>query len=271
MTGAQGSSPIVFIALRGGEALELWPDRLDVVHTAQYAVPQIAWAGLVADPATGLTPGTVPGQVIGLRMRDGSAPVFVPADPPDARRLLDALYALRPDLRYPGMGAFTGYMPPPPYGFGYPFGYTGYAAVGNPRVARPGTNDSVLGGIAHLSVFFAPVLLPLILWLACRDTSPYASRQAKQAFFFHLIFSILAVLAVVGFYVVFFTFIVTTVNNTTYDPSNPMSSAFFPFGSFVLLYGVLGVVSLINMILSVVGAVQGFQGKDFHYPLLGWL
>jgi uncharacterized Tic20 family protein len=34
---------------------------------------------------------------------------------------------------------------------------------------------------------------------------------------------------------------------------------------------VLGAIGLVNIIFSIIAAVQAFQGKPFHYPLLGGL
>jgi uncharacterized Tic20 family protein len=61
---------------------------------------------------------------------------------------------------------------------------------------------------------------------------------------------------------------------TTTGPYGPTTSdpfAFAPFVFLLVLYGVILVGSLINMIFSIIGAVNAFQGKLFHYPLLGWL
>src|SRR5215472_12614903 len=64
----------------------------------------------------------------------------------------------------------------------------------NPGVSSPGAptapsskNETGVAGLAHLSSFFAPLVVPLIIWLVVRDSMPYAARQAKQALFFHLI------------------------------------------------------------------------------------
>ncbi len=263
-----GGASTLTITLRGGDSLALWPDRLSIAGTS-YPLAQIVWAGFVADPA-----GMQPAPAVGLRMRDGATPVFVPADPPDAWRLLEALFRLRPDLRMPppSTGAFAGYAPPPPpppppmYGYGYT-----YAPYGAPWAARAGTNDTTLAGIAHLSVFFAPVILPLILWLATRESSPYASRQAKQAFFFHLGFAVLTFVVFVVGYAFFFATLFGTAGALDPNTTGPSPAVFASFSGFIVLWGVVGAASLVNIIFSIIGAVQAFQGKDFHYPLLGGL
>ena len=60
-----------------------------------------------------------------------------------------------------------------------------YAGYG---YAPPQSNDNqtVMAGLAHLSIFFGALIVPLILWLVNRGKAPYAAQQSKQAFFFHL-------------------------------------------------------------------------------------
>jgi uncharacterized Tic20 family protein len=248
-------------ALRGGEVAEIRGDNL-VAGDRIYPVRDIAWVGLVVDPATA-SPGAPPNPAVGLQMRDGSHTALAPADPPDAWRLLGAIHEARPDLRAPiapPPGAQQpGMRPPPQYG-SPPYGYA---------APRPSNSDNVLAGLAHLSVFFAPVIFPLIIWIAMRKSSPYTSYQGKQAFVFHLFFWVLSVAAVVVF--IFY--------GGFFGPHSPFFSSIGPngpgdFSPFFVILGfdaLLGVLSLLQTIFSIIGAVQTFQGKPFHYPLLGWL
>src|SRR6185312_6842858 len=181
-------------ALRGGGVAEIRGENL-VAGDQSYPIGDIAWVGLVVDPATA-SPGAPPNPAVGIQMRDGSHTALAPADPPDAWRLLGAIHEARPDLRAP-VPPPSGAQPPdaqPPYGYP-PYGYA---------LPRPTNSDNVLAGLAHLSVFFAPIILPLIVWLAMRNSSPYASRQGKQAFFFHLFFSALTFVTLILFYLGFF-------------------------------------------------------------------
>ena len=54
------------------------------------------------------------------------------------------------------------------------------------RVGVGEPHERLVAGVAHLSVLFFPLVLPLILWGAYAHRSPYAARQARQAFLFHL-------------------------------------------------------------------------------------
>jgi uncharacterized Tic20 family protein len=247
-------------ALRSGVVAEIRDGHL-VAGDQIYPMRDIAWVGLVVDPATA-TPGAPPNPAVGIQMRDGSHAALAPSDPPDAWRLLGAIHAARPDLRGP--------VPPPP-------GAQQPGAQPSPRYGGPGygyappptasNSDNILAGLAHLSVFFAPLILPLVVWLAMRNSSPYVSGQGKQAFFFHLFFSAISVIGVIVFYGYFFSLSLSSFSS---DGSISIPS-YSPFLIIVAVYAVLGILSLVQIIFSIVGAVQAFQGKPFHYPLLGWL
>jgi uncharacterized Tic20 family protein len=272
--------PLLSIALRDGGTIDLWPDRLtgadQVIPLAD--VQRVRLAGDAAAPfvSLGLPGGTL---------------AATPADPPDARRLLDAILARRPDLRTPpfavspeptgyappppptgapppwGQYAPGGYAPPPPgYGPpppGYGYGYYPPSAIAHPS----GIPDSerILAGFCHLSVFFAPLIMPFVVWLAAKNSSPYASHQGKQAFFFHLIYGVLG--AVVGM-VIFFTVFAGFFGALTRS-SNPGSAPFGAFAGLFLIWGLIAVISLVEIGFGIYGAVQAFQGRPFHYPLLG--
>ncbi|MGW9855828.1 putative Tic20 family protein [Staphylococcus hominis] len=54
--------------------------------------------------------------------------------------------------------------------------------------------SNVLGGISYLSVFFAPVLFPLIVWIVAQ---PPSSTHAKNALFNHIMSWVMVVLGLV--------------------------------------------------------------------------
>ncbi|OHO46739.1 hypothetical protein HMPREF2647_10275 [Staphylococcus sp. HMSC035D11] len=61
----------------------------------------------------------------------------------------------------------------------------------------PNENDrenDILGGISYLSVFFAPVLFPLIVWIVAQ---PPASTHARNALFNHIMSWVMVVLGLV--------------------------------------------------------------------------
>jgi uncharacterized protein len=234
--------PIASISLRAGGALDIWPDRI-VANGRTYPLAELNGAALAADP---LAPaGTRAGPAIALRGRDSGWDTYVPMDPPDAQRGLNAIYERRPDLRAAskvGAGAAV-------------------ATRGGPAGA-PSHDQAVLAGIAHLSFFFAPFLLPLIIWLATRSTSPYASHQAKQAFFFHLSIAVATCFIGIALAAIF---VVTLLLGVSWN-----NAGFAVPGLFAFPIGIILVIALflISCVYSIYAAVQAFSGRPFTYPLL---
>jgi uncharacterized Tic20 family protein len=249
---------------------------------------------MVIDPAAPqAVPGGPPPPAVLVRLRSGRDALLSAAEPPDAWRLLDAIYRARPDLRPAAAHAWA--PPPPGYGpapYGYGGGYAGYAGYGpgyapghppgyggygygpgyGPRPVGSSGNETVLAGLAHLGVFLGGWLLPLVIWLASRNTAPYASRQAKQAFFWQMFFFALILVAYVVFFGIFFvSFFSSAASYPTGPGADPNPFLFAPFGSLLIFYALFFVAYLVNIIFSIIGAVQAFQGKPFHYPLLGWV
>jgi uncharacterized Tic20 family protein len=198
-----------------------------------------------------------------LRTRDGRAPLLIPEDIAEAQRFLDTLYERRPDLRVPSALFPPPYPPYPPY----PPQYAGYPAP-LPYPSGIPESERVWAMLSHLSAFFIPLWFPLIVWLATQQTMPYASRQAKQAFFFHLIVAGVMLLFVVPVYAItVFGLLGSIESSSNSAPVMPFSPSHFL--GFMLAWLVIILVSITNMAFGIYGAVQGYQGKPFHYPLLG--
>jgi uncharacterized Tic20 family protein len=123
----------------------------------------------------------------------------------------------------------------------------------------------VLAGLAHLSVFFAPLLLPLVIWLALQPSAPYPARQGKQAFFFHLaiVGAMFALVLVLGLLAV----LLLTLGVASNAPGAVLPA--------VLLLPITGlavvVLGLVMMAYSIYGAIQTFQGLPFSYPFMSRL
>lgn len=247
--------PLFSLPLREG-VLYLWPDRI-LLGSTSFPLTELIQAALVPYPAG--APGAIAYGLL-VRMRDGRAPLLIPEDTAATQHFLDALYAQRPDLRQP---------PPPPFSVPHPPYYTTYAAQ-PPHPSGIPQNDRVWAMLSHLSVFFLPLWFPLIVWLVTQHSMPYASRQAKQAFFFHVIVSglmLVVVLPVVVF--VNFSMFATLAQGPASNPAIPFPPGYF--ASFALIWLVTMLIGITNMAFGIYGAVQSYQGKPFHYPLLGRL
>jgi uncharacterized Tic20 family protein len=264
-------APLLSIALRDSGTLDLWPDRLASADQV-YPLAALRHVRLAGDAAAPFVSLGLPGRTVSL----------TPADPPDARRLLDAILARRPDLRAPpfavspepagyappppppgaappwGPYAPGGYAPPPP---GYGYGYYPPSAIAHPS----GIPDSerILAGFCHLSVFFAPLILPFVVWLADRNSSPYASHQGKQAFFFHLLVS------AVGVFVALPIFLIFVLGFAGAAASKRPRLTALPILGFTCGWLLLIALVLVEIGFGIYGAIQAFQGRPFHYPLLG--
>lgn len=266
--GEPSAGPLFSAALRSGGKVELFADRVSDA-TGSYPLTQIVGALMIVDPATPPLPNGMPAPAVQLRTSDGRMPVFAPTDPSDANRMLEAIFARRPDLRVqappPGYAS-----PPPPPGYA-PGGYynapPGYAPGYQPPVPGfPGGNpDYTLAGLAHLSVFFAPLILPLIVWLTQRDKSPYIARQGKQAFFWHLIFTGGTIVLVIIGYAFFFR---SLTSSARFDSPQFPGSFNDSIGIFFVMWGIVLVLSIINIVFGILGAVRAFKGEPFSYPLL---
>src|SRR5579885_3044293 len=264
--------PALSLRLRDGSTLELHTDatgaetlRYGGSEALNYPLADLAEASLVADTTVPPLPTGLPWPAVRVQLRNGTATVFSPADPPEATKLLEAIYQRRPDLRVMAP------PPPPNYGYaGYAPGYPGYApGYPPPHPSGIPSSDRNLAGICHLSVFFAPVIFPLIVWLVVRNSQPYASHQAKQAFFWHLIFWGISIALFAVAYGVFFAGMMSSaVTAGTGGPHAPFGAAFL---GVIIAYLVIFALSIVDIVFSIIGTVQAFQGRPFHYPLLGKL
>lgn len=269
-TGATGGTALVGVALRGGGTLSVWADRLEAPG-ASYPMAEIAWAGLVNDPAA--PAGAQPLPSVAWRTTSGQYASATPADPPQAWQVLEALFAQRPDLRIPlpppgpSLGQPGVWGPPPPGpmpGFAYAPGYAPYGPA-----QQPDHNQTVMAGLSHLSIFFGALIVPLILWLVNRGKSPYAAQQSKQAFFFHLGVWIIDLVILIPGMIIYFTSFFSFMENMPTDPTQAPAFPVAAFTVFIIMYAIILVVQIIAIVFGVIGAVKAFQGKPFHYPLLG--
>ncbi len=223
-------------------------------------------ATLIANPSISAAPGTFTGAAVYLELRSGKSLTLVPTNYTDSWRVLEALYTVRPELR-------TTLPPIPDLGARLGGSVQGF-------FSDPGS-EKVVAGIAHLSIFFLPIVLPLVLWLALKDSLPYASHQAKQALWFHILtpLAFLVFFALTALLVVVVTLAagalgiagVASSSGGSPLPLLPIAGVGGIFGILLFFLFWIGAVGLSigSIVLAIVGAIQGFEGKPFHYPFLG--
>jgi len=109
-------------------------------------------------------------------------------------------------------------------------------------------DEKLLGAVCHLSIFFLPIILPLIIWLLERqkkDFSPYVVFQAKQALIYQILVFI-TFLSVGLFGLVISIFLV----------------GFLFVPAFIILY-------LMALLYAAYGGIKCLMGEDFHYYFIG--
>jgi uncharacterized Tic20 family protein len=261
------SSPLYSCWLRNGDLLRVWPDRVEAGF-AVYRIADLSQATLVADPTYPPPPPgfyqAYPPAAVSLHVSNSQAVVLPPARSGDAWPVLEAIYSVRPELRVT--------LPPNP----------------DPamRAGQPGpsffddpANEKIFAGVAHLSIFFLPIVLPLVIWLAQKDRLPYASEQGKQAFWFHILYPLAFFVLLVGIGIV--SVILTIIAGALGIAGTTASTgAPAPFLPFIGVGGIVGILLFLlfwlaalaltigGIVLAIIGAIKGFEGRPFHYPFL---
>lgn len=258
------------VSLRGGGDVLIWPNRVTLsmevyplVEVTRLAIVSAPVAADVDAPGSGLAPALL------LQLRDGRAPLFVPSALPDASRMLQAILQLWPELRMHGdidqsMGQPATPPAHSPNSQGVANGDESHQPVQRERIAA---TDRILAGFAHLSVFYMPLMVPLILWLALRSGAPYASRQSKQAFCFHVLVLTVVAVSIIPAWVML---IIGGLTVATASDSAELhaSGAMLSLSSLICGGMLMFVLAVALSGLGVYGSLQAFMGRPFHYPLL---
>jgi uncharacterized Tic20 family protein len=246
--------------------MTIWLDRVET-GSGSYPLADLSAAQLIADPNPATAPGVPAPPAVWLQLQGGTSVTLVPAYAADAWKILDVIYTYRSDLRNT--------LPPPP-DLGARVGQAGASFFSDP------SNERIFAGVAHLSIFFLPIVLPLILWLVLKDKLRYASDQAKQALWFHILYpvALLALFLLVGV-VTAVIVILTGALGLAVTPGSVSQGSPLPLLPVFSIGGILGAavffifwigilaLSIGSIILAITGAIRAFDGRPFHYPFLG--
>ncbi|ARF13751.1 MULTISPECIES: hypothetical protein [Sporosarcina] len=101
------------------------------------------------------------------------------------------------------------------------------------------SNSKLLSSLSYFSVFFAPLLLPIIIYFVADEFE--VRRHAKKAFVSHIVPMALLIAGFIVMSFSIFSFNVDTITNTN---SNMMFWGFVPM-LFIILYSLLFVSVLI--------------------------
>ena len=91
--------------------------------------------------------------------------------------------------------------------------------------------------LVHASTWFAPMLLPIIVYLVSQDQS--VKRISLQAFFFHII--MVALISISWF----FSFILIGI-------------------PFLIIFGLMAIVC------PIMGIIYALEGRQYQYPIVKW-
>ncbi len=128
------------------------------------------------------------------------------------------------------------------------------------------SEEKLLALLSHLSIFFAGIILPIILWAVNKDKSKFVTFHSLQALFFHIAYGVLVVvlimiLVIAGMGIGFLS-AAEHVSSGTHT-----SVVFIVF--MVLFYGVLLLSIFGVMGYSVYMGIKAHQGELKKYPIIG--
>jgi uncharacterized Tic20 family protein len=142
------------------------------------------------------------------------------------------------------------------------------------QTITPTSDESLLAAISHFFGF----LVAFIVWATQKEKSRFIRFQSIQAMAFDLCVSIIMLLVVVFTIVFVFGVLALGVGDIAIlgSQANPTAETIrtlvalmtaVPFLIPCVILSAMGVVLVVRLIAT----VQTFQGKNFHYPLIGAL
>lgn len=142
----------------------------------------------------------------------------------------------------------------------------------NENTIAPTSDERLMAAIAHFFGFF----VALIIWATQKDKSRYVRFQSLQALVFDIVVPGIVTI-VVGCVVALSLGLVAlgTGGIAIFGSQNNPNAG--PIGTFIFLMTaspfaipciVIPLVMLI-FVVRLIASIETFQGKDFHYPLIG--
>lgn len=133
--------------------------------------------------------------------------------------------------------------------------------------ANESTSDErLLGMLAHLSIFFGGIILPIILWATQKDKSKFVSYNSLLALFYHISYTVLIVLYVI-FMVVILLVMGVGFGTMQKNSGGDMPGVMVIF--MILLYAGMFVLIFVGIGYGIYLAIKTYQGKLVSVPILG--
>jgi uncharacterized Tic20 family protein len=134
------------------------------------------------------------------------------------------------------------------------------------RIETETTSDErLLGMLAHLSILFGGLILPIILWVTQKDKSKFVTYNSLLAIFYHLSYVVLILIFVI---IMIFAIIISGVGFGALENS----SAEMPTAMIIIMIAFY--IGLFGLIFAGIGygvwlAIKTYQGKIVNIPFLG--
>jgi hypothetical protein len=139
--------------------------------------------------------------------------------------------------------------------------------------SAPAQNDKIMAALAHISALLPlmGVIAPIVIWATQKDKSEFVAFQALQAIAYQLLM-ILAWFIGMGCYMFsFFSMFLTIPFSGGGGDVDPTTTPLFMAGFFIpfIILGAMFIGGAIFVLYGIFGAVMTFQGKNFHYIVIG--
>lgn len=132
----------------------------------------------------------------------------------------------------------------------------------------PTQDERVMAALSHVTVLIPTigVIAPIVIWATQKEKSRFVAFQALQAAAFQLLIVVLWFVGMACYMGSFFLMFGGIALSQSAGRFNPGPG--FAVIPFLVIFGMLSIM-LLMVIIGIVAAIMVFQGKDFHYPLIG--
>ena len=136
----------------------------------------------------------------------------------------------------------------------------------NTSFTPPTSDERLLALLAHLSIMFGGIILPIILWATQKDRSRFVTYNSLLALFFHISYAALIIIFVI---IMFVAMIISGAagaggfNNSS--PEMPMAMLII----IIVFYAGIIAVIFAGIGYGVYLAIKAYQGKLVSIPVLG--
>ena len=133
-------------------------------------------------------------------------------------------------------------------------------------------DERVMAGLAHLSALvpMMGLIAPIVIWVTQKENSKYVAFQSLQALAYQISMVVAYLIGWACYGVSFFSIFLTIPFAATPGSAEQTSPlAFIPALFPILIFGIIFFGGFVMIGYAIYGGVRAFQGKPFHYRLIG--